>query len=157
VFWPQFAQGFSFGLLFVPLTTVTMDPIPRESMGNATSMFNLLRNIGGSMGIAASTTLLARHQQAHLNMLGAHVDPFSPTARAFLDGLRRAFLARGADLATATGQARGALFGLVQRQAAVMSFNDVFRLLALFFLALLPLVFLMRAPRAGQRSSAALH
>jgi len=157
VFWPQFVQGISFGLLFVPLTTITMDPIPRESMGNATSIFNLMRNIGGSMGIAASTTMLARHQQAHVNMLGAHVDPFSPTARAFFEHLRGAFLAGGSDLATATEQARRALFGIVQRQAAVMSFNDVFRLLALCFLALLPLVLLMQKPRAGRRGSASLH
>src|SRR5262249_11024130 len=55
VFWPQFIQGVSLGLLFVPLTTVTMDPISRDTMGNATSIFNLMRNIGGSMGIATVT------------------------------------------------------------------------------------------------------
>ena len=54
IFWPQMLQGFSMGLLFVPLTTITNDPIPRERMGNATSLFNLMRNIGGSVGIAAA-------------------------------------------------------------------------------------------------------
>ncbi len=52
VFWPQFIQGVGMGFLFVPLTTVTHDPIPKERMGNATSVFNLMRNIGGSLGIA---------------------------------------------------------------------------------------------------------
>ena len=52
IFWPQFLQGAGLALLFVPLTTVSMAPIPRERMGNATSLFNLMRNIGGSVGIA---------------------------------------------------------------------------------------------------------
>jgi DHA2 family multidrug resistance protein len=156
VFWPQFVQGISLALLFVPLTTITMDPIPRESMGNATSIFNLMRNIGGSLGIAVATTLLARRQQLHTSVLGAHVDPYSPQARALLDQLRAAFMARGADLATATDQARAAAFGLVQRHAAMLSFTDAFRLMALLFASLLPLLFLMRTPRAG-RGPAALH
>src|SRR5689334_2030847 len=60
VFWPQFIQGVAMGFLFVPLTTVTHDPIPKEQMGNATSIFNLLRNIGGSIGISYVVTMTAR-------------------------------------------------------------------------------------------------
>ena len=156
VFWPQFVQGISLSLLFVPLTTITMDPIPRESMGNATSIFNLMRNIGGSLGIAMATTVLARRQQLHTSVLGAHVDVYSPQARALLEQLRAAFVARGADLATAARQAQAAVWGLVQRQASMLSFTDVFRLMALLFIALLPLLFLMRSPRAG-RGPVAMH
>jgi DHA2 family multidrug resistance protein len=155
VFWPQFLQGVSLALLFVPLTTITMDPIPRESMGNATSIFNLMRNIGGSLGIAVATTVLARRQQIHTNVLGAHVDVYSPQARALLEQLRAAFMARGSDLVTATRQAQAAVFGLVRRQAAMLSFTDVFRLMALLFVALLPLLLLMKAPRAGRGPAAA--
>jgi DHA2 family multidrug resistance protein len=156
VFWPQFLQGISLALLFVPLTTITMDPIPREKMGNATSIFNLMRNIGGSLGIATATTLLARRQQAFFNVLGAHVDPYSLETRVVLEQLRDGFLARGSDLATATRQAHAALFGLVQRQAAMLSFNDVFRVLGVLFAVLLPLLFLMKTPRTG-RGPAAIH
>src|SRR5205823_5539028 len=67
IFWPQLIQGAGMSLLFVPLTTVTMDPIPRERMGNATSLFNLMRNIGGSIGIAMTGTMLARNQQTMTN------------------------------------------------------------------------------------------
>src|SRR5256714_7350845 len=73
IFWPQFLQGMSMGLLFVPLTTITNDPIPKEEMGNATSLFNLMRNIGASIGIASVTTVVARHVQQHTYDLGAHV------------------------------------------------------------------------------------
>jgi DHA2 family multidrug resistance protein len=157
IFWPQFIQGISLGLLFVPLTTITMDPIPPEKMGNATSIFNLMRNIGGSMGIAASTTLLARRQQLHIHELGAHVDAFNPQARQMFEGLRTLFMSRGADFATATDRARAALFGMVARQAQMVSFTDVFRWLALLFLATLPLLLLMRSPRAGRRGAAGAH
>ena len=57
IFWPQFLQGVALSLLFVPLTTVTMDSIARDQMGNATSLFNLMRNMGGSIGIAVAATM----------------------------------------------------------------------------------------------------
>jgi DHA2 family multidrug resistance protein len=147
VFWPQFFQGVSLGLLFVPLTTVTMDPIPKERMGNATSLFNLMRNLGGSMGIAAATTLLYRAGQQHISQLAAHVTPYDPAARAFLERLRAGFMAGGADAFTATRRAQAAAAGLVARQASMMAFVDVFRLLGVLFLVLLPFVLLMRSPR----------
>src|SRR2546430_5872464 len=64
IFWPQLIQGAGMSLLFVPLTTVAMDAIPRERMGDATSLFNLVRHIGGSIGIAISGTVLPRKQQS---------------------------------------------------------------------------------------------
>ena len=156
-FWPQFVQGIALALLFVPLTTITMDAIPREQMGNATSIFNLMRNIGGSLGIAAATTMLARNQQAHINLLGSHVDSYSPQARALLDQMRAAFMARGSDLVTATQQAQAAAWGLVQRHAAMLSFADVFRDLSVLFVVLLPLLFLMKSPRAGRGPGPGIH
>src|SRR6266481_8531273 len=63
IFWPQFFQGLSMGLIFVPLTTVTMSLIKKEEMGNATSLFNLMRNLGGSVGIAVIATTLSRNTQ----------------------------------------------------------------------------------------------
>ena len=115
IFWPQFIQGASLALLFVPLTTVTMDPIPKEEMGNATSVFNLMRNIGGSMGIASVTTMLARREQVHINVLGSHVSSYNTGAQVTMENLRAAFIARGSDSVTATHRAHAALFGLVGR------------------------------------------
>ena len=89
-------------LLFVPLTTVAMDPIPRERMGNATSLFNLMRNIGGSIGIAVTGTMLARNSQATTALLGANVTPYDPASQTMLAQMRGAFMAAGADAATAT-------------------------------------------------------
>ena len=155
IFWPQLFQGMAMALLFVPLTTTSMDPIPKEEMGNATSIFNLMRNIGGSMGIAAATTFLARRQQVHINVLGSHVDVYNPAARQMLQGARAAMLAHGADSATATRQAFAALFGSVQRQAAMLSFNETFHVMALLFLAVLPLLLVMKKPRHHRAGSPA--
>ena len=148
--WPLTIQGAGLGLIFVPLTTVTNDPIPRERMGNATSLFNLMRNVGASMGISAVTTLQFRQTQAHINILGEHVSSTNPTAQQTIAGLEQVFMARGADPVTAAQQAHGAVWGMLLRQASMLAYNDVFRFLGGMFLILLPLLFLMKKPKAGK-------
>jgi DHA2 family multidrug resistance protein len=149
IFWPQLVQGVGMSMLFVPLTTVTMDPIPRERMGNATSLFNLMRNIGGSIGIAATGTMLARRQQTTLTLLGSNVTPYSSTSQTMFERMRQGFIAAGADVVTATERAYAALFGMVQRQATMVSFVSIFQLLGILFLLLIPLILLMKRPRQG--------
>ena len=156
IFWPQFFQGASLALLFVPLTTATMDPIPKEEMGNATSMFNLMRNLGGSIGIASVTTYLFRRQQFHTNILGAHVNPTSPQTRFMVSNLQRAMMMRGADPHLALQRAYGAIWGMVARQAAMISFVDTFLALAVVFLLVLPLLLVMRKPK-HHGGGAAMH
>jgi DHA2 family multidrug resistance protein len=147
IFWPQLIQGVGMSLLFVPLTTITMDRVPRERMGNATSLFNLMRNIGGSIGIAMTSTMLSRNQQATTNLLGSNVTPYSLTAQSTFDRIRSGLIAGGADPVTATNRAYATLFGMVQRQASMVSFVTIFQLLGVVFIALVPLVLIMRRPR----------
>jgi DHA2 family multidrug resistance protein len=154
IFWPQLIQGVGMSLLFVPLTTVAMDPIPRERMGNATSLFNLMRNIGGSVGIALTGTMVARSNQGLTSVLGSHVTAYDPGSREVFARMRSAFMAAGADAVTATNRAYAALFGMVQRQASMVSFVAIFQLLGILFLLLLPLVLLMQRPKAGGHVSA---
>jgi DHA2 family multidrug resistance protein len=156
-FWPLIIQGAAMGFLFVPLTTLTNDPIPKEEMGNATSLFNLMRNIGASMGIAAVTTIEARHEQIHTNVLGSHVSLYDPTTQNIINQIRSMLMAGGSDLVTATKQAYAMLFGMVQRQAAIMSYNDVFFILTLLFAAMFPLIFLMRESAHAKGGAAMMH
>ncbi|MDE3154946.1 MAG: DHA2 family efflux MFS transporter permease subunit [Acidobacteriota bacterium] len=156
IFWPQFVQGMGMAFVFVPLTTITMDPIPKERMGNATSLFNVMRNIGGSVGIATASTLLARRAQVHINVMGAHVNAYSETSRVLLQEMRAGFMAAGSDPTTATHQAYLALFGTVERQATMMSFVEIFLWFGLLFFAALPLVLLMRRP-SGKPGTVAAH
>jgi DHA2 family multidrug resistance protein len=156
IFWPQLLQGVGMSLTFVPLTTVAMDRIPRERMGNATSLFNLMRNIGGSVGIATTGTLLARYQQATTQLLGSNVTPYDARSQAMLAQMRAAFMAAGADSVTATSRAYAAMFGMVQRQATMVSFVGIFQLLGFIFLGLIPLVLLMKRPK-GRPAAGAAH
>ena len=155
IFWPQFFQGISMGLIFVPLTTITMSLIVREEMGNATSIFNLMRNLGGSVGIAAIATMLSRSAQAQYNILGAHVSGFDMRTRMMLDQIRGGFVARGMDFTTATQSAYAALSGMVNQQAVMVAFVQLFRVLAVVFAVVIPLVFIMRKPKRSQGPIAA--
>ena len=150
LFFPQFIQGFALAMLFVPLTTITMSQVSQQAMGNATSLFNLMRNIGGSIGIAMVTTLDARFAQKYINQLGAHVTPYDPSAAALLDGLRSN--ASGSGPVAANQSAIGTVFGMVQRQAAMSAFIQLFMLLALIFLAMIPLILIMKRPSKGAKA-----
>jgi len=149
IFWPQIIQGAGLSLLFVPLTTVSMDKIPREKMGNATSLFNLMRNIGGSIGIAVTGTMIARHTQQVTATLGEHVNVYSYSSQQMFLGMRAAFMAAGADAVTATNRAYAAIFGMLARQASMVSFVGLFQLLGIIFIVIIPLVLLMKRPGGG--------
>ena len=154
-FWPQFIQGISMSMLFVPMTTITMDAIPREEMGNATSIFNLMRNIGGSIGIATAATMLERYRQMYTNILGVHVTPYIPQSQQMLSQLRSSMMASGADPVTAGQKAQAMIFGIVQRQATMLAFLDLMKLFGGLFIIITPLIWLARPPRAGKNAAAA--
>jgi DHA2 family multidrug resistance protein len=156
IFWPQWVQGMSMGLLFVPLTTVTMGNIPREKMGNATSLFNLMRNLGGSIGIAATGTMLARDQVRVATSLGTHITQYDIGTQSRLQALMNAFMAAGADAVTALSRAEAALAYEMHRQATMVTFVHIFQLLGALFILLAPLVLLMRRP-AGTAGASAAH
>jgi MFS transporter, DHA2 family, multidrug resistance protein len=145
--WPQFLQGAGMALLFVPLTTVAMATIPRERMGYATSLFNLMRNIGGSVGIAITGTILQRQRQSIGASLGTHVSAYDPVTQSMFDQIRNGLIAAGADVVTATERTYAVMHGMLVQQASMVSFVTLFRLLGLVFLAMLPLVLIMRRPQ----------
>jgi DHA2 family multidrug resistance protein len=148
VFWPQFIQGLSLGLVFVPLTVVTMAFIPKERMGNATSLLNMMRNIGGGVGISVVATMLTRMGQEHTNLLVANVTPTSPLALGWVGGLRGLFAGSGPGWADQ--QAYAALFGIVQREATMVALIRIFQYLGLLTLILIPLIALTKRPPKGQ-------
>ena len=157
VFWPQFIQGTAMALLFVPLTTVSMATIERDRMGYATSLFNLMRNIGGSVGIAITSTILQRHRQAAAARLGEHVTIYDGVTQSIFDQIRGGLMAAGADAVTATQRTYAVLHGMVLREASMVSFVMLFRLLGVIFLALIPLVAIMSRPKAGDVPVAGAH
>ena len=156
-FWPQFIQGTSLALMFVPLTTTSMARIPREQMGNATSIFNLLRNLGGGFGIAGVTAMLERVGREHTNTLRAHVTPYDLGTQGILEGTKRALESHGMPAASAAKGAYAALYGMVAKQATMLSFVTVFQVLSAIFLALLPLLLIMKRPPKSAAPVAGAH
>jgi DHA2 family multidrug resistance protein len=139
--------GFGLAMTFVPLTTVTLSSITREEMGNATGIFNLLRNIGGSVGIAVAATLLGRYSQFYQNNLVANVTPYSLKSQEKLLALKQAAMARGADLLTADKVSQFQLYGMVKRQAGILAYNRIFFIVGLAFLVIIPFLLLLRRQR----------
>ena len=151
IFWPQLIQGAGLALLFVPLTTVSMATIAPERMGYATSMFNLMRNIGGSVGIAMTATILQRQRQTVSAHLGENISLYDPTTQSLLTQITNGFIAAGIDGVTAAQRAYAVLNGMLFRQASMVSFVMLFRLLGVVFLLMIPLVFIMRRPKSSSR------
>ncbi len=148
IFWPQLLQGTALSFLFIPLMAASMARIPQEKMGNATSIFNLVRNIGGSFGIALMTTFLARRGQLHQNHLVSRLTAGDVDTERTLAGMRAWFELHGADAYTASRRALGALYGMMQRHAAMLAFVEAFWIMGVIFLAMVPFVLLLRNPQA---------
>ena len=147
IFWPQVIQGGAMAFLFIPLMATSMSGIAKEKMGNATSIYNLMRNIGGSFGIAAMTTFLARRGQVHQNQLITHVTPYDHHTQMSLRGMQAWFQSQGVNSVEAAKKSLGAIYGMVQRQAALLSFVEAFWIMGVIFLCMLPLVLVLRNAR----------
>jgi DHA2 family multidrug resistance protein len=141
-------QGFGFSCLFVPLTTVSLGNIPRFRLADAAGLNSLLRQIGGSLGLAAFATLLPRYiAQAQVG-LAAHVVPGRPEVVARLAGAQGFLESRGLDHAAAAQGSIRLLAGAVARQAAVIAFEHMFLLAGVGFLFVLPLTLFLKVKRA---------
>jgi DHA2 family multidrug resistance protein len=148
---PRFIQGLGIGFTFVPLSTVALSAVSMREMGHASGLFNFIRTIGGSIGIAMVATLLQRGAQTHQARLVTHVSPYDPDVWDRHQALAATFMARGSDPATAEQQAWAHLYEMVQREALALSFIDNFWRLAWIFAAVIPFVLLLRRrPRAGE-------
>lgn len=145
---PQFFQGLAVSLAFVPLNTLSMGLLKKRRMPYATSLFSACRNIGASMGISFTAFFLDRRAQFHQARLVEHVSAFNPVAQAHLDKLARFFQSQNGDPVRARAQGLLATYHAVSRQASLLSFLDTFQVLGIFFLCIVPLVFLMRRPPA---------
>ncbi len=137
-------QSAGLAFLFVPLNTIAFSYLAKEKINRATGLINLARNIGGSCGIAMVTTMLARRAQFHQNILVSHLTPYDLGYREMLSRAGQAAMAHGTAAALAPYQAQGMLYGLVQRESAMMAFVDNFWLLGITFLALIPIMLLVK-------------
>ena len=150
VIWPNVLNGVATPMVFVPLTTATMGTLRNEQMGNAAGIFNLMRNIGGSIGIAAVATFLSRWTQSHQAVLISHLTPYDPAYRQWLGTAKKALVPRVGE-AAAGPMALGLLHNTLGQQARLLAFMDNFRIVSFLALLAVPLVLFFRKtkPRSG--------
>jgi DHA2 family multidrug resistance protein len=151
---PRFLQGFAQGFIFVPLQTLALATIRLNRLSNATAAYNVVRNVGGSIGVAFITTLLARRAQYHQQTLAGHLTQWSPETAGRLREWTSHFAQHGADSFTAARQATNMLYRELLEQAQVLTYADEFWLLALVFMAVLPLLPLLRRVRTEENERA---
>jgi DHA2 family multidrug resistance protein len=153
--WAILISGFGSGCVFVPLSTTTMAFLKNEEIGNASGLYNLFRNIGGSIGISVVNTIVARHEQLHRSELAGSLNAARPSVRSAMQGMQQYLSAQGASPATAVQRTYGLLDQALTGQARLWSYVDDFRYMALACFACVPIVFtLKKAVRKGPAGAA---
>ncbi|HOP35047.1 MAG TPA: DHA2 family efflux MFS transporter permease subunit [Syntrophales bacterium] len=155
ILWPRVVMGIGMGFAFIPMTTLSLSHLPRAMMANATSVFNLIRMIGGSFGVAISATILTRRAQFHQSRLGEHLTPFDFPYTEGFSGMTRVLESRGLGPLAAENSAGGALYEELLRQSSMFSFNDVFFSLSVALILMIPLIFLMKHSRTEDEPASA--
>ncbi len=147
LFWPLVLRGASMGCLFMPLTMVTLLGLKAKEVPAGTGLYNLARQLGGSAGIAYLSTLLDHREAFHRANLVEHISLYNPATIERLNTLKLGFMAKGSSLIVAKQQALAVVDRVVQGQAAILSFEDAFMIIAIVFMCTLPLVLLLRKDR----------
>ena len=155
--WAILISGFGSGCIFVPLSTTSMAFLKNEEIGNASGLYNLLRNIGGSVGISVVNTIVARHEQLHRNELAAALSPGRITVEETLHGTQQYLLTQGASPTTALRQAYGLINQSLTQQARLWSYVDDFRYMALACFGCVPIVFALKKAVAKKGAAPAAH
>jgi len=156
-FWPLIVRGVGLGMVFVPLTNLALTQLPMNKIPAGTGLFNLMRQLGGSVGIAVSATLLPRFAAENRAVLIERVSRFEPAARERMAALTSGLISHGVSPGGAEGRALEIVQRQVERQAMMLSFEHIFILFGCAFVVALPLLILMRYKRGAMPGGSAAH
>src|SRR6185503_532706 len=155
-FWPLIYRGVGLGLMFVPLTTVTLAELSPVELAQGTGLYNFFRQLGGSFGIAGIATLVSRYTVQFRALVGEHVSSADPASVARLDMMTRGMMARVADYWTARRQALTLLDRQLFGQASVIAYSRIYVLAAGLILLLIPLLALVRQTKGAAGAHAVM-
>jgi DHA2 family multidrug resistance protein len=141
---PLILRGIGLGLIFIPLLTITIYPLHQKEIPQGTALSNMIRQLGGSFGIAMATTYISTRSIFHYNRLSEHISIYNQTTYDRLNSTTGFFMSKGSDFAKAQLQAVSSIKGSVFKQAMVLTYNDVFLIVGVFFAVCIPLLFLFR-------------
>jgi DHA2 family multidrug resistance protein len=148
-FWPLIFRGLGLGLLFVPLTTLALSNLRGKDIAQGAGLTNMMRQLGGSFGVALIATYVQKRSWAHRQTLLEHVSIYDPALRERIYGVIQGLLAKGSTLVEAQRQAYGAIEGMVARQTFLLTYMDAFRIVGIFFLCCIPLLLLFKRRKRG--------
>lgn len=157
MFWPLIVRGLGLGLLFVPITTLSLSALKGKSIGEGAAFTGMMRQLGGSFGIAIITTYIARFSQAHRVNLIAHLDPTKVNVQNRINALQRGFMSKGFSPEVALQKAFKILDFGVTKQSTVSSYMDIFLYLGLLFLFCIPFILLVKKGKKKVDLSEAMH
>jgi len=156
-FWPLMMRGIGMGFLFVPLTAMGLSGLKGKDMAQGVGLNNMIRQLGGSFGVALMTTFIHNRMAVHRMTLIPHISNYEPAAVDRMNMLVQGFVSRGYTLSQAQGMANGVMEGSVIRQSMLMSYMDCFYVIGLFFLCCIPLIIFQRRSRNAMISMEGVH
>ncbi len=150
-FWMLIVRGMGLGLLFIPITTLALSTLKGKEIGQGASFTGMMRQLGGSFGVASITTFMARRHELYRSNLVSKLDTNSPLVQDRVHGMQQGFIAKGSSPEVALKQAYMALEGMVYKQASVLSYMDVFLYLGILFLLCIPFILFVKEKKGGQK------
>jgi DHA2 family multidrug resistance protein len=147
LFWPLMIRSFGTVLMFLPLSMAALGPMPKKEIAAATALYNLTRQLGGSIGVALLTTLLGARTMFHRASLVSHLSATDPQVQRRVATLTAGMQAKGASAAVAKQRALTLIDGSVSLQAVVKAFDDTFLVTAMLVVCTLPLILLLGKPQ----------
>lgn len=156
-FYPLILRGVGLGLLFVPITTMSLSTLKGKAIGEGAAFTGMLRQLGGSFGIAIISTFVTRFTQSHRVTLVAHEAVYDYETQQRVKQLTTGFMSKGYSITEATGKAYKAMEGAVLKQATVLSYMDIFLYLGILFAICIPFILLVKEGKTKIDLADAMH
>jgi DHA2 family multidrug resistance protein len=153
---PQIWQGLGFGMIFVALSTVSLANVPHPQITAASGLYNVVRQVAGSVGTAWGATALTTSTIAYRSELTQHLTPYGTAVSQWLSSVSAGLVSRGGQVAQAPAQALRLLEGQLERQAMMLAFNKIFFMFLVMFLVCLPLALLLRRGKSQPQETSAI-
>ncbi|RYZ78892.1 MAG: MFS transporter, partial [Moraxellaceae bacterium] len=157
IFWPLILRGMGLGLLFVPITTMALSTLKGKHIGEGAAFTGMMRQLGGSFGIALITTFITRFSQKHRVDLVSHLDTNNNAVQTRVMQMQQAFISKGYSANVALDKAYQALDYSVMKQSTVLSYMDIFLYLGLLFVCCIPIILFIKRGKAKVDMSEAMH
>ncbi|MCC9016603.1 MULTISPECIES: MDR family MFS transporter [Flavobacterium] len=157
MYWPLILRGVGLGLLFVPITTLSLSTLKGKHIGEGAAFTGMMRQLGGSFGIAIITTFITRLGQEHRVNLLTKLDPAKYEVQQRIAGMQRAFMSKGYSADVALKKAYQAIEYSVMKQSTVMAYMDIFMYLGIMFLCCIPIILLIKKGKNKINPADAMH